>query len=66
MNEEAMSALKELADYTGSANGNADAARYLMDNGGDLPEIIERVEWAVEQLSDALRYGKSALAELRR
>jgi len=66
MNEDAVRALKELADYAGSANGNADGAKYLMESGGDLSEITERVEWAVEQLADALRYGKEALAELRR
>lgn len=65
MNNEAARALKEMADYTGSANGNAEGAKYLCEHNATDSEVRERVEWAVEQLEDALRYGKEVLRQLR-
>ena len=72
----AATAIKELGNFAGSANGNAESAKYLIDRlsnkkPGDIDDVkiadlIELVEWALEQSTDAKYWAKNALDELRK
>lgn len=57
--------VRAVASEAGDASGNADRASYLFENGCDIGQVIEALEWTQEQARRTAHKAARALERVR-